>query len=129
MGIKDPELLLKSQIAAADKEAIAREIEDNLARFIQHHKAEKASAYLIGLRLAAVKKFYKKNRMSKLIDWEYIEKTSLRLKGELAIIPAGMITKSKIYKKMRKIADEREAAVLMLYWSAGMRSTVRPDSQ
>lgn len=72
LGIKDPEQLLKGQSVSADKETIARDIEDNLERFIQHHKAQTASAYLIGLRLAAFKKFYKKNRVSKLIDWDYI---------------------------------------------------------
>ena len=104
LGIKDLELLLKGQSVSADKEAIARGIEDNLERFIQHHKAQKASAYLIGLRLAAVKKFYKKNRMSKLIDWDYIREDVGQAERRTGSNSGGDDYKIEDIQKMRKIA-------------------------
>ena len=59
--------------------------------------------------------------MSKLIDWEYIREDVSEIRRKTGRNSGGDDYTVEQVRIMRKIADEREAAVLMLYWSAGVR--------
>lgn len=102
-------------------------LEDKILSFIQDQKRQKLSGDLISQRLSAIKKFYKKNRMSKLFDWEYIREDIGEIKLNVGRNSGGGAYIIEQVRAMRKIADEREAAVLTLYWSAGIRRGVTPS--
>jgi hypothetical protein len=63
--------------------------------------------------------------MSKLIDWEYIREDVGEIPRKTGRNSGNDYSVEQV-RVMRKIADEREAAVLMLYWSAGVRRGVGP---
>lgn len=116
-GITDPQKLL---------EGTAEQIEDGILEFVQAQKKDGVSGDLVNSRISAIKKFYKKNRMSKLIDWEYIREDIGEIPRKTGRNSGGNDYTVEQVRVMRKIADEREAAVLMLYWSAGVRRGVGP---
>jgi hypothetical protein len=64
LKVKDPDDLLM-----LDKKSI----EDSLMEFIQWQKEGGVGAGLIRVRMAAIKKFYKRNRVS--LDWDLILET------------------------------------------------------
>lgn len=101
-------------------------LEDKIMSFIHDQKRQKLSGDLISQRIAAIKKFYKKNRMSKLLDWEYIREDVGDVKRKVGRNSGGDAYSQEQILAMRKIADEREAAVLSLYATSGIRRGVAP---
>jgi site-specific recombinase XerD len=106
LKVKDPDDLLM-----LDKKSM----EDSLMEFIQWQKDGGVGSGLIRVRMAAIKKFYKRNRVS--LDWDLILETigkPKKLKKDRAYMHEEL-------RKMLAIANYREKVMVLVPASSGVR--------
>lgn len=108
---KTPEELLKME---------AKELEDLLMDYITFEKNNGVSRGLIRVRLAAAKKFFKRNR--KTLDWDIVSETIG--KGR-KVAEDRAYTHEEIHKAV-SIAHPREKVIMLLMASTGMRRGALP---
>jgi integrase len=105
LKVKDPDDLLRLE---------KKSMEDSLMEFIQWQK-DGVGAGLIRVRMAAVKKFYKRNRVS--LDWDLILETigkQKKLKKDRAYTHEEL-------RRMLDIANYREKVMVLVPASSGVR--------
>lgn len=99
-------------------------IEDRIKQLIDYHRGRGMSSPFIRMQLAAVKKFYKKNKRSKNLDWEDI----------LDNVPKTKKKKDGAYdhlqvQRLLSMADMRDKVVILLMATAGLRIGALSDLQ
>lgn len=106
VNTQDPDDLLK-----LDKQGM----EDSLMDFIATQKAEGVGAGLIRVRLAAIKKFYKRNRVS--LQWDLILETV----GKTKKLKKDRAYSREEIKQALDIANHREKVMVLIPASSGVR--------
>lgn len=128
LKITDPNALLEGLLERdyEKREAAIARHEKNISDFIQFQKKDRVSGDLITTRKSAIRKFYKRNKVAKLFDWDYFTEEIGEVKRKRGRNSGGGARSREDIAKMRAIADEREKAVLSLYYSSGIRRGVVP---